>query len=211
MPTSHSGQINTIVDLITVISPKKLLDIGVGHGKYGFLAREYLDAANNRKDYSIREVQIDGIEAFPDYITELQRLIYDNIFIGDALSAIEKVSKYDLILMMDVFEHFTYEDGVRLLNKCLNKSRYVLISSPKHVSPQGAEYGNIYETHRFEWQKKHFKDYKQKAFISNFYSLICLIGPEAKKIRRRVFVENLKIKLASMFPRARQLYIKMKG
>src|SRR5690554_6183829 len=119
MPTSHSGQINTIVDLLTIINPKKLLDIGVGHGKYGFLAREYLDISDNSKPYSTRTVQIDGIEAFPEYITDLQRLIYDTIHIGNALDVIDKVDNYDLILMMDVFEHFTYEDGMALLNKCL--------------------------------------------------------------------------------------------
>lgn len=211
MPTSHSGQINTIVDLITAVNPRKLLDIGIGHGKYGFLAREYLDIGNNKKPYLTREIQVDGIEAFPEYITDLQRLIYDHIFIGNALDVIDQTSDYDLILMMDVFEHFTYEDGVKLLNKCLDRSKYVLISCPKNVAPQGAEYGNIYETHRFEWRKKHFSAYRQKAFIPNFYSLICLLGHNSKKIKREVYVSNLKVRIASMFPRVRQLYIRMKG
>ncbi|HEY8511770.1 MAG TPA: class I SAM-dependent methyltransferase [Cyclobacteriaceae bacterium] len=211
MPTSHSGQINTIVDLLTIINPKKLLDIGVGHGKYGFLAREYLDISDNSKPYSTRTVQIDGIEAFPEYITDLQRLIYDTIHIGNALDVIDKVDNYDLILMMDVFEHFTYEDGMALLNKCLKHSKHVLISCPRNVEPQGAEYGNIYETHRFEWRKKHFRSYKEKAFIPNYYSLICLLGPGAKQVRRKFLGDNMKLRIGSMFPRIRRLYIRMKG
>ena len=210
MPTSHSGQINTIVDLIIAVNPRKILDIGVGYGKYGFLAREYLDVGNNKKPYSTREVQIDGIEAFSEYITDLQRLIYDRIYIGNALEVIDQTKDYDLILMMDVFEHFTYEDGMKLLEKCLKRATYVLISCPRHVSPQGAEYGNVYETHRFEWHKKHFRAYRHKAFISNFYSLICLLGPDAKRVKREVSISNLKIRIGSMFPRVRELYIGLK-
>ncbi len=210
MPTSHSGQINSIVDLIVAVNPKKVLDIGIGHGKYGFLTREYLDISNNQKPYTEREVVIEGIEAFPDYITELQKLIYDKIYVGNALDLIDKTSKYDLILMMDVFEHFTHSEGVKLLQKCLEHSKYVLISCPKHVDPQGAEYGNEFETHKFEWKKKHFSAYPDKSFIPNFYSLICLIGPNAKRIKNKIYWNNLKIKIGSKFPALRKLYIKLK-
>ena len=58
MPTSHSGQINTIVDLIISINPKKILDVGIGHGKYGFLTREYLDVGDSTKPYLTRNVTI---------------------------------------------------------------------------------------------------------------------------------------------------------
>lgn len=211
MPTSHPGQINSIVDLIVAINPKKMLDIGIGHGKYGFLSREYLDVGNNKKPYSKREVIIDGIEGFPEYITDLQRLIYDQIYIGNALEVIEQTSNYDLIIMMDIFEHFTHDEGLQLLDKCLVRSKHVLISCPKQVDPQGAEYGNILETHKFEWKKCHFNDYKDKVFVNNFYSLICLLGPESRQIKRDVNRQNLKIRIGSMFPRLRKFYLKLKN
>ena len=201
MPTSHTGQINTIIELITTINPKSILDIGIGNGKYGFLSREYLEIASGKNDSAIHKIRMDGIEAFPSYITDLQRLIYDNIYIGDASDLITKTeTKYDLILLMDVFEHFTKEDGEKLLSNCLARATYVLISCPKNVLEQGAEYGNIYETHRFEWKKKHFNLIKDKVFVPNYYSLIVLFGKDAKNVKVKWSKKNLKIKLASRFP-----------
>lgn len=208
MPTSHTGQINTIVDLIVSINPKSVLDIGVGHGKYGFLAREYLDVAGDTNTYQYHKTQIDGIEGFPQYITDLQRNIYDNIYIGNALEVIDKLERdYDLIMMIDVFEHFTKTEGESILNKCLKKGKHVLISCPKDMNEQGAEYGNIYETHKFQWKKKHFAKFN-KAFIPNFYSLICLIGPGAREIQKNWRSSALKIKFAAMFPGVTKLYLK---
>jgi hypothetical protein len=43
MPTSHKYQIKEIMELMVLINPKKILDLGIGFGKYGYLAREYLD------------------------------------------------------------------------------------------------------------------------------------------------------------------------
>ena len=53
---------------------------------------------------------IDGIEACPEYITPHHKLIYNNIYIGDALNIIHTIKQnYDLILLIDIFEHFSYE------------------------------------------------------------------------------------------------------
>ena len=200
MPTSHAGQINTIIEIITTINPKSILDIGVGHGKYGFLSREYLDIANNTEKYNDRKVLIHGIEAFPEYITDLQRLIYDDIFVGNALEVSDRLTqKYDLILLMDVFEHFTYDDGLKLLKKLIPIGKYILISTPKLVLEQGSEYGNEYETHRFEWKRSHFETFNC-AIIPNYYSLIVLLGDDAKSVRSQWKNKLFKVKLATRYP-----------
>ncbi len=43
MPTSHLYQISDILEIISLIRPRSVLDVGVGFGKYGLLAREYLE------------------------------------------------------------------------------------------------------------------------------------------------------------------------
>lgn len=46
---------------------------------------------------------------------------------------LERLGKFDLIRMQHVFEHFTPEDGIRVLNNCaklLNKDGYILITTP---------------------------------------------------------------------------------
>ena len=185
MLSSHHFQLNEIVDAITLAGPEKLLDIGIGFGKFGFLAREYLELWKEGADYHKRAVQIDGIEAYEPYITPVHKLIYDNIFIGNALEILPGLEeKYDLILMIDVFEHFTYEDGCRLLEYCRKASRNILISVPVALSPQEAVFGNRFEEHKYAWQKKDFRKIQDKFYITNVRSLICFMGDDSLRIKK---------------------------
>lgn len=70
MPTSHSNQLNEIVQIAELLSPTSVMDVGVGNGKYGFLLREYLGSNRNiaKKDFVI-----DGIEGYEEYITAIHR------------------------------------------------------------------------------------------------------------------------------------------
>lgn len=201
MPTSHHGQLNEILDLIIATNPKKMLDIGIGFGKYGFLSREYLELADGRDVYNDWTRQIDGIEAFGEYVGALQKQVYDNIYIGNVLELMDKIdTNYDLIILIDVLEHFTYEQGIVLLEKLISKTKHIIISTPIAVTEQGNAFNNVYETHRFEWKKKHFKKHKNISFIKNSYSLICLIGENAKNITKEVKRHKLKIYIATRFP-----------
>lgn len=60
MPTSHFYQLDQLTELIFILNPKSILDIGVGFGKYGFLAREYLNL-NRDDNYKNFKRRIDGI------------------------------------------------------------------------------------------------------------------------------------------------------
>ena len=185
MPSSHYFQLNEIVDLITLTQPRKLLDIGVGFGKYGFLAREYLELWKEGGDYHKWEVQIDGIEAFGQYITPVHDFIYNKVFIGNALEVLPNVKdKYDLILLIDVFEHFTFEEGRQLLDECKSKGRNILISVPLNVSEQGSVFGNLYEEHKYAWQKEDLHYIKDKFFVRNVKSMICFIGEDSLRIKK---------------------------
>ena len=185
MPSSHYFQINEIVDLIVLTNPDKLLDIGIGFGKFGFLAREYLELWKPEGDYLNREKKIDGIEAFEPYITPIYKYIYNEIFIGNALDVVPTLeTRYDLILMIDVFEHFTQAEGIRLLDECRKKSRNILISVPLHMSPQEAVYSNPFEIHKYPWKKNDFNSTRDKFFIRNKRSLICYIGDDSARLEK---------------------------
>lgn len=93
MPSSHYFQLNEIVDLIALTNPVKVLDIGVGFGKYGFLAREYLELWKDGGEYQKWDRQIDGIEAFEPYITPVHKFIYNTIFIGNALDILPSLQE----------------------------------------------------------------------------------------------------------------------
>jgi hypothetical protein len=193
MPTSHFNQLNEIVELIVLTNPKSILDVGVGFGKYGFLSREYLELWNSNK-YNNWQRQIDGIEVFKDYLTPVHDFIYNHIYIGDAINILPTLTTYyDLILLIDVLEHFNYQNGIKLLTECKKRSRNLIISTPKNIGSQTVSFGNPFETHKFQWRNTYFDDFHEKFFISNEYSIICFIGKDShivKHIRNKLRVRS---------------------
>ena len=193
MPSSNPYQLNQILWLIIETKPKSILDIGVGFGKYGFLAREYLELYDGREKYNDWQINIEGIEAFKEYLTPVHDLIYDKIHIGNASQILPGFNKtYDLILLIDVLEHFDYEQGMRLLDECRKKAKNILISTPKIFGLQEDSFGNPFEVHKFQYKKKHFKQFKDRCFVPNQRSLICYLGRNAKRFRRAVFNQRIK-------------------
>lgn len=162
MPTSYSGQISTIMNFIANENPKSILDVGIGFGKYGVLSREILDIEKEnyyKKDW---KVIIDGIEGFKDYKNSIHEYVYNKVFYGlvqDIYKDIEK--NYDLIIMIDILEHFEKEVGVQIINELLKKCKSLLISVPAIPSEQ-SYLNNILETHKSIWKIKDFKKYNIK-------------------------------------------------
>lgn len=182
MPTSYASQISKIIKLIININPISILDIGIGCGKYGFLSREYLEP-----DYLFSknyEKIIDGIEGFENYITPVHKYIYNNIYIGNALDILPTLDKkYDLILLIDIFEHFKRNDGLKLIDECKKHSKNIIISVPKHMGSQDAVFGNDYEIHETQWLVEDFNlFFKNKFFIKDKHSIICYAGEDVKRI-----------------------------
>jgi len=214
MPTSHKYQINEIMELIVLTNPKKILDIGIGFGKYGYLSREYLDigVGGGDEDYNFNKSQIDGIEVFAEYITPLHNMIYNHIYNKNALEVLPALKmKYDLILVIDVLEHFTYDDGMKILEECKKAGRNVIISTPKDIGDQDDIFDNPFETHRFQWKKKHFNIFPNKFFISNEYSIICYAGEDVNRIKKILLKTRIKSKMRKYSPLLLKWYIRIKN
>lgn len=201
MPSSHYFQLNEIVRLIELTRPQSILDIGVGFGKYGFLAREYLELGNGRINYGEWKIRIDGIEAFKKYLTPVHKFIYDQIYLGNALDILPTLKKrYDLILLVDVLEHFGYRQGMRLLAECKRQGKNMIVSVPKKIGKQKDIFENPFEIHKFSWQKKHFAKFQDKFFIPNQYSLIFYIGKDFVKIKESYGHSQIRSKIKEKFP-----------
>lgn len=183
-----------------LLRPRSVLDIGIGFGKYGVLAREYLEFWLEHKPYEERKIRIDGMEAFPQYVNAGHRYYYDEIFTGNALDRLPSLGSYDLILLIDVLEHFTEKEGLDLLSQCTSKGKHVLVSTPLDIGDQGAVFGNEYERHRFQWTRRHFRRFPHVVFFWNYHSILCLIGPEGKKIKKVVRSSAVKMWLRSRLP-----------
>lgn len=143
MPSSYPHNISRLLATIIPINPRSIYDVGVGYGKWGTLLREYLD------NYD-REVRIDGCEIFAEYIVKAPPTAYDAVDIGDWLEVKPLAESYDLVLMIDVLEHFSPTAAVEALEKALTYSNTVLISTPIDY-PQGVVNGNEHERHISEW------------------------------------------------------------
>jgi len=162
MPSSNILLISCVCMRIRELMPDSVLDIGIGFGKYGFLAREYLDIYEFRYQRNEWRIRIDGIEIFSKYIDELQRLIYDNIYIGDALDGLKRLGNYDLILLIDVIEHLEKERAKQLLKLVGEKSKTALVATPIRVKSIGAQfmkYGNKYEMHVSNWRREELEQF----------------------------------------------------
>jgi len=157
MPSSDIYLIPHVCVRIRELLPESILDIGIGFGKYGFLAREYTDICEMRYHSVSWQTKIDGIEIFTDYIGDLQHLIYNNIYAGDALNRLQGLDDYDMILLLDVLEHLEKAKGLELIEMISRKSKMALISTPIKVKSLGAplmKYGNVHERHVSQWTRE---------------------------------------------------------
>jgi len=198
VPSSHWYQLNEIMELIILTQPRSILDIGVGFGKYGFLCREYLELLDGREKLHDWRRVIDGIEIFAEYITPLQKSLYNHIYIGDALDILPTLRRrYDLILLIDIIEHFDYNDGQRLLELCQLRGRNIIVSTPKINMPQNAMFCNPYEAHKSFYKKEHFRKFPNRMFVPNLFSLIVYIGEDAGFIKKALRRKRLILTIPS--------------
>lgn len=166
MPTSTYAHMNAVLQYLELTMPGSLLDIGLGNGKMGFLARDLLDVMlggrYHRRDWTIR---IDGIEVFEDYLQAHQRAIYDDIHVGDAFDVIDRLGVYDMVIVGDVLEHFDRERALRFMDKCATRGlAWIILNIPLGERwTQPAIYGNDYERHRSFWSLDEFAPLAERA------------------------------------------------
>jgi hypothetical protein len=156
MPTSQPRTLTTVWTLIQSLAPGSLIDLGVGHGKNGVLAREYLEIMKTNYAPETWKTRLYGIEVFADYHNPLWDYAYDSVVIADALDGLKALPEVDLIVALDIWEHFEVDYAQKVLDLCLNKARFLMISTPMNPRAQGAVLGNSAETHVSRWGPSDF-------------------------------------------------------
>jgi hypothetical protein len=162
MPTSPYAHLYTIVEFLNNVRPASILDVGVGNGKIGFIARDLLDVmVGERGKYKKEDwkIKIDGIEIFPEYIQDHQRAIYDHIYIGDAFDVIDTLGTYDMIVLGDVLEHFEKSQAHRFVDKCIaHSNKHMVVCTPLGAKwTQSEVYGKLYDKHLSSWSSEELK------------------------------------------------------
>jgi spermidine synthase len=154
MPTSPYVHIQNVVNYLLETRPRSILDIGLGNGKMGFVARDLLDVMmGERYRREQWQIRIDGIEVFADYIQNHQRDIYDRIHIGDAFEIVPQLRPYDMIILGDVLEHFDKPKAWQFLDRCMSLTEgHMILNIPLGPEWEQPEiYDNPYEQHRSAW------------------------------------------------------------
>ena len=156
MPSSRYDLIPLVLNIVTTYKPKSIVDVGIGFGKWGVLFREYLDIWQTDKPYKERKTLIYGIEAFAEYENPIWQ-VYDQIFVKDILTILpllNQLGKFDLLFLGDIIEHFTKEEGKRILTEI--EYDKIIVITPEVVSEQGAVYNNAFEIHKSSWSQEDF-------------------------------------------------------
>lgn len=183
MPFSQTSQLTPIVNWVEHTSPKSLLDIGIGMGQYGFLFRTKLenlelfhiegDKARLRSKHEW-SIKIDGIEGFAEYMTPVQEWAYNKVFIADAIDCLSSMAdnSYELLIAVDILEHFEKEDGFKLLSEMKRvASKAALVSTPKEFIVQDVP-ANPLENHRSVWSEEELSGYGFAEIVPNDESWI---------------------------------------
>lgn len=169
MPSSASESIPYEIEFIRKNRPKlsSVLDVGVGFGKGAFLIREYFDV-KEKGFYQPKEwqVKITGVEIYPSYLSALQKILYNQILIGDIFELLPKLGKFDLAILGDILEHFSKSQGKSLLTELFNRVDDIIITTPNGFlfHPAGK---NTHEEHKSGWTIDDFGQFQiiDKAVI----------------------------------------------
>jgi len=181
MASSFFDQIPTILNIMVQTRPKRLLDIGKGFGKYGFLAHEYIGIADTSKinpEKKMQEqssIEIDAIEIDSDLLLPHLKDFYRNIFHKNVFDIYKNLNDYDLVLMIDVIEHLEKEESKKLIDHFLSTGADIIIATPLLFFEQHL-YQSVYEEHISHWDLSDFKTYNrylihQKLGSSRIYFL----------------------------------------
>jgi len=144
MPWSIIENVPSIINEVQRLQPARMIELGVGFGKYGTLCRETLDGMYGRCQRHEWQREIYGIEIHEQYRNPCWA-VYNAVEIGD-FSSID-IAGYDLVLMVDSLEHLEPESGHALLARLVEKNNHVIISVPNGPCLQGEVYGNSHERH----------------------------------------------------------------
>ena len=112
------------------------------------------------------------IDLFPDTLVNKKGRYFRMDMVNTTDAALEKLGKFDLIRMQHVFEHFTPEDGRRVLENCaklLIEDGYVSISTPdlkKYIEFYLS--GQIKDN--FDWALNRIEKDSPKSFYFSIFS-----------------------------------------
>lgn len=181
MGTSQSSQLYEIINCVTFFDFRRILDVGIGFGQYGFMLRHRVAGTMDRE-----AMLIDGIEGYAPYVTQLQRFLYNSVFLGRAETVLPTLpdSAYQCALLIDVLEHMDKTTAGSVVRELRRVAPVVLVSTPAVWIPQHDAH-NPLENHVSLWNRRTLRALGATAFLPNDQShLVLFAAPDyAERVR----------------------------
>jgi hypothetical protein len=193
------------------LSPQSILEIGVGFGKWGVVAREYLEAWHGRFRREEWQVRIEGIEIFEDYRNPIWAAAYDQIHIGDASAILNSLGHFDVGLICDVIEHIEKPAGRDLIDQLLAHCQTVILTTPLSFWPQGEEHGNASQRHLCLWRPEDFREYKGHTVeLGATFAAVIQASSENRQLRIQKRLDHIGMR-PLLRALARRAFLKIAG
>lgn len=183
MPTSDYHHLTDVLHVLEQLRPASLLEIGIGHGKWGVMCRDALETLQGKLSPEAWTTRIDGIEIFERYRNPLWAYAYNQVRVGDALTLVRDLPHYDVILCSDVIEHVPQPQGLAFVRALLEHAEIVILTTPRGDFPQPALGGNPHEEHVSRWAIRDFSAIPHQAKVIGCTFLVVL-ARDARSLKR---------------------------
>jgi hypothetical protein len=194
------------------LNPQSILEIGVGFGKWGVVAREYLEAWQGRFRREEWRVRIEGVEIFDGYRNPVWDAAYDQIHVGDAAEILKTLGQFDVGLICDVIEHIEKPAGRDLINELLAHCQTLILTTPLSFWAQGEEHGNRSQKHLSLWSPEDFRGYSGRTVElgSTFAAVIQSNSTNHPQLKIQKRLDHVGVRIL-MRATLRRLFLKMAG
>jgi hypothetical protein len=164
MPSSSPESVSYVIEYLRKHRPElqSVLDVGFGFGKFGYLIRDYFEAKSKLLFQPEQwKLKIVGVDIFDGYLSEIQRIIYSQIIIGDIFNVLPKLGKFEVAILSDVIEHFSKDKGKILIDELFKHVEDIVISTPLgFLKKESASVAlNSHEDHISGWTPEDFNNY----------------------------------------------------
>lgn len=129
MPDSSYKALTQILDIIKPESPGSILEISTGSFKIGLHLRDSFELPSERYNRSNWKLRLDSVETAYRPDDFVSRYIYNNLYTGGIMELAAELPIYDIIILIDVLQHYTKEEGRLLLHKLSKHSSKSIIAS----------------------------------------------------------------------------------
>ena len=151
MPFSSVDYIPPVVRKLYQFDFTTVLDLGCGIGQWGYVIRFHHDLMHNRMKPEQWQKTILGVEVHDPYNNPVWGL-YDRVEEAEIAAFINEGHRHDLIMMVEVLEHFDKATGIAVLKKIADRCQHFIFSFSN--IDQGPWHGNNYEAHRSRWTRE---------------------------------------------------------